>query len=192
MTNLFKSAAENIKRSPFVIVITLVFFLLFVISLGLSYESYMTTMRGYQMLPTAKINPWIIPLVALLPQVGQVAFTYVFAVDTRKRWGIFIAFFLHLFDMLTDVYFKAHGQALWVYILAFFESELLFTLGAVLGLTFSLGMLIELLPHAVEQTSRLFHSITGSLGLHDDVSADEDEAPTAGALRRSGGVIGRE
>ena len=72
MTNLFKSAARNIERSPFIIVITLVFVVLLIISLGLSYESFTTTMRGYQMLPTSKINPWIIPLVALLPQVGQV------------------------------------------------------------------------------------------------------------------------
>ncbi len=192
MTNLFKSAAQNIKRSPFVIVITLVFFVLFIISLGLSYESFMTTMRGYEMLPTAKINPWIVPLVALLPQVGQVAFTYVFAMDTRKRWGIFIAFFLHLFDMLTDVYFKAHGQDWWVYILAFFESEMLFTLGAVLGLTLSLGMLIELLPHALEQVSHFFHRVSGSLGLHDDADDDEGEVSASPTMRRSGGMIGRD
>jgi hypothetical protein len=190
MTNVFKSAAQQIIKTPFVIVITLAFFLLFIISLGLSYESFMTTMRGYQMLPTAKINSWIIPLVALLPQVGQVAFTYVFAVDTRKRWGIFIAFILHLFDMLTDVYFKAHGQDAWVYILAFFESEILFTLGAVLGLTFSLGMLIELLPHAIEQLSRFFHSISGSLGLHQDGPADDD-GDSLPAIRR-GGTLGRD
>lgn len=176
MTNLFKSAARNIERSPFIIVITLVFFVLFIISLGLSYESFTTTMRGYQMLPTSKINPWIIPLVALLPQVGQVAFTYVFAMDTRKRWGIFIAFFLHLFDMITDVYFKAAGHDFWVYLLAFFESELLFTLGAVLGLTFSLGMLIELLPHAIEQLGRLIHTTSGSLGLHDQLEDDDGES----------------
>ncbi|MCA1554657.1 MAG: hypothetical protein LC737_09795, partial [Chloroflexi bacterium] len=103
--------------------------------------------------------------------------------------GIFIAFFLHLFDMMTDVYFKANGQDWWVYVLAFFESELLFTLGAVLGLTFSLGMLIELLPHALEQTSLLFHNVTGALGLHED-PLDEDEGRPAPPMRRS--VVGRD
>ena len=178
MSNLFKSASQRIVSSPFIIVITLAFFLLFIIALGLSYESFQTTMRGYQMLPTAKINPWIVPLVALLPQVGQVAFTYVFAMDTRRRWGILIAFVLHAFDMVTDVLYKANGQEWYVWILALFESELLFTLGAVLGLTFSLGMLIELTPHALQQIGLVFHGVTQAVGLHDE---DDDARDGVGS-----------
>lgn len=183
MTNLFKSAAQNLVKSPFVIVITLVFFLLFIISLGLAYESYQTTLRGYQLMPTAKVNSWIIPLVALLPQVGEVAFTYIFAVDTRKRWGILIAFLLHIFDTVTDVFYKAHGQDWIVWILAFIESEVLFTLGAVVGLTLSLGMLIELTPHAIEQLGHLFHGLSKAVGIHDE---EEDMRQ----MRR--GIAGRD
>ena len=173
MANVFKSLAQGLIRSPFIIVITLTFVALLIIALGLSVEDYMTTLKGYQLLPTAKANDWVVPLVALLPQVGQIAFTFAFATDTRKRWAILIAFGLHFFDVLTDVYFKAYGQAWWVYGIAFLESEVLYTLGSELALTFSLGMLIELTPHALEQAGLILHRITGALGLHDN----DDDAP---------------
>lgn len=173
MANVFKSLAQGLTRSPFIIVITLTFGALFIIALGLSIEDYMTTLMGYRLLPTAKANDWVVPLVALLPQVGQIAFTFAFAYDTRKRWAILIAFSLHFFDVMTDVYFKAHGQPLWVYGVALVESEVLYTLGSELALTFSLGMLIELSPHAIEQGSLILQRITNALGLHDS----DDDTP---------------
>jgi hypothetical protein len=175
MANLFKSFSQNIIKSPFVIVVTIVFGLLFIIAVGLSIEDYMTTLKGYELLPTAKANDWIIPLVALLPQVGQVAFTFTFASDTRRRWAILVAFGLHFIDVSTDVYFKAYGRPLWVWLVALVESELLFTLGSELALTFSLGMLLELVPNALEQTMNTLHRVSGALGLHDD---DETQSPS--------------
>ena len=167
MTNIFRNAARKIITSPAVIVVTLVFFALFIISLGLSIEDYMTSLKGYQLLPTAKANDWVVPLVAALPQVGQVAFMFAFATNTQRRWSLLAVFGLHVIDVLTDVYFKANGQGLWVWGIAFIESEVLYTLGSEIGLAFSVGMLLELAPHAVEQFGRLLHSITRAAGFYD-------------------------
>ena len=175
MSNLFKSAAQRALASPFVIVITLVFAALLVISIGLSIEDYMTSLRGYELLPTTKANAWVLPLVALLPQVGQIAFMYGFAQDTRRRWSLLVTGGLPFFDVLTDVYFKAHGQALWVWVIALIESEALYTLGSEMALVFALGMLMELMPHTIAQSGRLLHALFNSVGVGDA----PDERPSA-------------
>ena len=173
MANVFRSTASSMLNSPFVIVISLAFLVLLFISIGLSIEDYMTSLMGYQLLPTAKANNWIIPLVALLPQVGQITFAFAFATDTRKRWAGLVMFGLHFFDVLTDVYFKAHGQAAWVYGVALLESEVLYTLGSEIALVFSIGMLFELLPHAFSQFGVLISHFGKAVGLEHEETEDE-------------------
>jgi len=154
MTNLFRDAAKRIEASPFIIPIAGVFVLMFIVSIGIAIEDYSTTLEGYRLIPTAKVNDWVLPLVALLPQIGQIGFTYLFATDTKKRWAILIAFSLHVVDVFTDMNFKASGQGLDVWLIALVESEVIFTLGSELMMMASFGMLVRILPAAIVQIGR--------------------------------------
>lgn len=150
MANVFKQSSEKINDSPFVVLIFLVFVVLFLIGCGLSIEDYSTSYYGYQRLPTQKVNDWVIPLVAALPQLGQIGFLYVFASDTNKRWGALIAVLLHFADVTTDVAFKV-GKDIspQMLFLAIAETEILYTIGSEILLTVSFGMVLALFPRVL-------------------------------------------
>jgi len=144
-----------------VIPLYLVFVVMFIISCALMVEDYTTSRLGYALLPTQKANEWVIPLVALLPQVGQVGFGYVFATDTNKRWSLIIAVMLWVTDVFTDVFFKAYGGTAAIYGVATAESIIIYSLGSEVMMATSVGMLILLTPAFFEQLGKLFRSLFG-------------------------------
>lgn len=142
----FDSYAYRIKNSPWIWLIFLVFVLLFFISVGLFIEDLTTSYRGYRDWPTAKANWWVIGLVALLPQVGQVALAYTF-IDKKKFIYFMVALILFGVDMLTDVYYKSYGfQSTQLVSYSMIESFALYSLGSEVMLAFSLGMLRAIWP----------------------------------------------
>lgn len=117
---------------------------LFLISTMLFYEDYTTTLYGYRMLPTLKVNEWVIPWVALIPQLTQVGMGYIYAKDPRQTWALKLAIFAAVVDISTDVYYKASGSG-WsasILVLSLVESIFLFTLASEWLLTVSLNALI--------------------------------------------------
>jgi len=155
MSNLFHSGAQAVRKSSAVILVYLVFVAMLIISIGIGIEDYTTSLRGYAALPTAKANDWVIPLVALIPQVGQIGFGYVFMANTTKRWGLLIALLLHAVDVTTDVMFKRGAGGAAVTLLAFAESEIIYTLGSEVMMITAIGMLMELLPDVLREVGEL-------------------------------------
>lgn len=161
----FARTASKLKESKFIIPITFVVMVGIVIGAFAFYEDYQSSLHGYGLLPTRKSGQEIIEVIALLPQVGQIIFFYMFgnsieALPTGKRRINYIYFiiasFLLLFDLGTDVYFKASGMSLVVWIIAFVESITIFTIGSEMLLTASLGIFFELVPEAFKQLSHFF------------------------------------
>lgn len=162
----FKRMADNIRTSRFAILIVIVTAICFFISLGLAYEDYMSSYYGYSLFPTRKTNDFIIILAAALPQAGQVLFFYVFARSIDERRGangiyLLIILLLFSFDLGTDVFYKANGQAVWVWLLAVVESILLFTIGSEVLLSISFGILLEIIPDAFTQIGLFFEHLMG-------------------------------
>lgn len=160
----FKTAAQNIKETPFVIPITFIFIVMLIISCVTSYEDFLTSKLGYEAMPTRKATALVLIAVSLIPQVGQIGFAYAFGSEVSKQWMMWVALGLHLADVGTDVFFKANGQGFGVWLLAFVESELIFTLGSEIMLVTSVGMLLHLMPDAIEQLSDLFDQLSEYLG----------------------------
>lgn len=163
MAKLFKKSADFLRQSVWIVPITLVFITMFVIAIGLSVEDYSTSLLGYIALPTRKANIWIPYFVALIPQVAQIGFFYMFMQNTEKRWTILVAFLCHIVDVSTDVYYKAAGQHIYVWIIALLESEILYTLGSEIMLTASFGMLVELFPDFIKQLGTFFSGLVSSI-----------------------------
>ena len=168
MSDVFRKAAQRIENSPFIIPIFGVFAIMLVVGTGIFVEDYSTSLAGYRQLPTRKVNEWVIGLVALLPQVGQIGFMYVFAADTNKRWSILVAAGLHLVDVATDVIYKASGLGFEAWVVALVESEIVYTLGSEIMIVTSLGMIIRLFPAFIEQIGELFNSIMGRMQKGDE------------------------
>lgn len=166
----FTAVARRLKDSKFVIPVTVAVIAGAIIGMFAFYEDYMSSLEGYRMLPTRKSGYEVIQVIALLPQVGQIIFFYMFgrSVETlpsgRRRVNhlyFTIAFFLLLFDLGTDMYFKASGMPLTVWAIAFVESITVFTIGSEMLLTASLGIFFELAPEALTQTANIFGAIVG-------------------------------
>ena len=155
MSNLFKKLAGKIRTSGLVIPVFLASLVTLAIGAGTSVEDYGSSLYGYRLLPTQKVNDWVIPLVALLPQAGQIVFGFIYAKDTEQRWAGLAWCALHVFDVGTDVYFKAYGQPAWVWLAAFVETEVVFSLGSELLLVLSAGLALELWPSAIRQARRV-------------------------------------
>ena len=167
MSNVFRKAAERVENSPFIIPIFVVFVIMMIVGIGIFIEDYSTSFAGYTQLPTRKMNDWVIALVALLPQIGQIGFMYVFATDTDKRWAILIVFGLHFVDVATDVVYKADGLGLGSWVIAFVESEIVYTLGSEIMIVTSFGMLIRLFPAFIEQIGDVFRNVAERMQADD-------------------------
>jgi len=155
MSNLFKKLAGKVRTSGLVIPVFLATLLTLAIGAGASVEDYGSSLYGYQLLPTHKVIDWVVPLVALLPQAGQIVFGFLYARDVDQRWAGLAWLALHVFDVGTDVYFKAYAQPAWVWLAALIESEVIFSLGSETLLVLSGGLAFELWPSALRQARRL-------------------------------------
>lgn len=173
----FGRAAKVVNDSPLVIPLFFVFLTMLVVALFTSYEDYTTSRLGYEMLPTRKANPGVIFAVALIPQIGQVGFSYAWGREWKvNRQLAFVSLItalgLHAIDVGTDVYFKSAGQPAHVWVLSLIEAEFIYTLGSEIMLVVSFGMLSQLLPEFLEQVQSLVEKISQALDKLDGEGTD--------------------
>lgn len=141
MTETFSDLASRLRQGPWLWVFLATFTVIFFISVGLFIEDFTTSLLGYQMLPTAKANNWVVYLVALLPQITQVAFAYAY-IDQRKPEFALLLALVFVMDTFTDVYFKSMAlQSPELVVIATAESLVLYTIGSEFLMAFSLGMI---------------------------------------------------
>jgi len=141
----FNDMTKRVQNSPLIVIVFATFLLLFGISIVLMVEDYQTSLYGYQMIPTNKVNPNLGFWVALLPQATQVALTYL-GIEKKNPWYIVVAGVMLCLDVSTDVYFKSFGwQSNGLVLIATLESFLLYTLGSEVLFVLAGGALWSLL-----------------------------------------------
>ena len=167
----FNDAANKIRENEgMLLVVYVVFIAMFVVGCFTSYEDYMTSKKGYEMLPTRKATNGVSDMVAMIPQLGQIGFVYLLGRDKEKRWMFWVVAGLLIVDVGTDVYFKASGSELYVWAIAFAESILIYTLGSEIFLTTSLAMIINLFPDVRKVIDKTVDGVIGG----------DDNEPTQG------------
>lgn len=189
MSDFLGDFGSKLNKSVYVIPIFIAFVILFIVGAGLSVESYFTNLAGYEGLPTQKVHEWVFPLVALLPQIGFITFFYIYLHDTTKRWALWLVFIFHLADMFTDVSYKTKNFStpFAVWIVAILESELLFTIGAHILTTLSMGMIFELLPDFIEQFGTVIHKAGAAFGNAADKMVSAGTAQPTGKRSKPAG-----
>ena len=165
---VFRSTAEAIRDSGFVVPIFLIFTALLLIGTVFSIVDYVTTLEGIQMLPTRRVWPGIDYAVALLPWLLIAACGYILtALDRSASQRIRVASkgmvtFQNLrnvvllvwvisigIDVATDTYYKASANFYdpYIWIVALIESVFIYTLGSDMLTLIGFGMVWELWPH---------------------------------------------
>jgi hypothetical protein len=166
--NTFKRIANSIMSSTYVIPVFLVCLVTFVVALRLSIEDYWTTYEGYKLVPTMKTAEDVAYIVALLPQLGQLFFGYLFLDSPKKGWALVIAMALFAADVYTDVRFKAQAGGAEVVLVALAESIIVFTLGSELMLLASFGVLLNMITPFFAQIKILAAKLMGLIFGGDD------------------------
>jgi hypothetical protein len=178
----------GLREKPAVMLtVFLVLVALLAVSVYLFITDYITSVYGYNQLQTQKVSDLEAWFVGALPQLVQVAFWFM-ALE-RRNW-IFggIAALAMFVDIGTDMTFRV-GQAtsLAVYITAFLQSIILFTLGSEFLLIASAENIIEYMPDVLESmataSTRLADSFTKAAST---ISDDEEPAsPPVAHSKRS-------
>jgi hypothetical protein len=151
MSKLVLKISESLRRKPMVVlVVFLAWVALAVVAVRFGIEDYLTSVYGYQLLPTRKTDPNVAWFVGVLPQLLQITFGFV-AIEKRSRWAMFVALLAFVADAFADIYYKVSGvsaDAMWLYTSALFETTVLFTLGSEFLLIAALENIVEYLPDA--------------------------------------------
>ncbi|MDH5183457.1 MAG: hypothetical protein OEX12_06150 [Gammaproteobacteria bacterium] len=162
----FETMANKIRHSGFGVLIFIVSGICTAIALGAAWEDYLSSYHGYMLLPTRKATPWIGYLIGALPWAGQITLFYAFIQSGDEKTGepnaafLWATLSLLVIDLSTDVYYKAYGGDVGIWLIALFESFFLFTMGSEVLLTIAGGIFLELLPDAMRRASSLAKTIT--------------------------------
>jgi uncharacterized membrane protein len=102
----FNYVAEIKKANPTIrLIICLVLAAMVVISIQAAIEDYYTSLYGYELLPSQKVNPHLSRYIAAVPQLTQVFFLFVYFVR-RNKFALAIAAVAFVFDFGTDYLYK--------------------------------------------------------------------------------------
>ena len=152
MSRLVLRISENLRRKPvIVLVVFATWAALAVVAARLGLEDYLTSVYGYQLMPTRKTDESLAWFVGLLPQLLQVAFGFI-AIEKRSRMAALITLAAFVADAFADIFYKVSGvpgEPVLLYMAAFFETTMLFTLGSEFLLIAALQNLYEYLPDAI-------------------------------------------
>ena len=176
------------ERPAAMLMVFLVLVALLAVSVFLFVTDYATSVRGYDLLGTARVSAAEAWVVGALPQLVQVAFGFM-AMERRNWLFGMLAGSALLVDVTTDTVFRVSGAAqpsFAIYLTAFLQSITLFTLGSEFLLVASLENIIEYLPDVLEAmaitSNRMVDSFTN---VAETFREDEvDQHPVA--HRRSG------
>lgn len=152
------------QKPAAMLLVFLVLVALLAVSIFLFVTDYITSVYGYARLGTQRISDAEAWFVGALPQLVQVAFFFM-ALERRNWLFGLIAGAAFLVDVTTDFTYRiGESRELAIYVTAFFQSILLFTLGSEFLLVASLENIIEYLPDVLEamavSSTRLVDSFT--------------------------------
>jgi hypothetical protein len=163
MSRLVLKISENLRSKPVIVLIMFLTWLaLAVVAARLGVEDYLTSVYGYQLLPTRKTDESLAWFIGLLPQLLQVAFGYI-ALEKRSRVATLITLVAFVADAFADIFYKVSGvpgSPLLLYSAALMETTLLFTLGSEFLLIAALQNLYEYLPDAIAALIVISQQIT--------------------------------
>jgi hypothetical protein len=152
MSRLVLRISEGLRRKPVIVLVVFATWLaLAVVAARLGVEDYLTSVYGYQLLPTRKTDASLAWFIGLLPQLLQVAFGFI-AIEKRSRSATLITLVAFVADAFADIIYKVSGvpgDPWLLYPAAVFETTLLFTLGSEFLLIAALQNLYEYLPDAI-------------------------------------------
>jgi len=184
MSRLVLRISENLRRKPVIVMVVFTTWVaLAVVAARLGVEDYLTSVYGYQLLPTRKTDESLAWFIGLLPQLLQVAFGFI-AIEKRSRSAALITLAAFVADAFADIFYKVSGvpgDPLLLWTAAFMETTMLFTLGSEFLLIAALQNIYEYLPDAIAAliviSQQLTDAIRKSLDAVINLAAGDSSTP---------------
>lgn len=177
-------AAMKAVKSPGLIVLWIVFVVAFLLSAFLSYEDYLGSVAGYEMLPIQPITGYTSVAFGLLPQIGQamLALFVVTAADLKARntWVYFtLLLMFFLVDAGTDyLYLIGPNPTALGHITALAIAIFVYTLFSEWILMSSVALLIRTTPDALKAWVQFLGKLRDSFdSVIDLFQGESDETP---------------
>ncbi len=174
------------QKPAAMLLVFLVLVALLAVSVYLFVTDYFTSVYGYNLLGTQRVSVAEAWFVGALPQLVQVAFGFM-ALE-RRNW-VFgaLAGAALILDVGTDMAFRVgDAQGLAVYLIALFQSIILFTLGSEFLLVASLENIIEYLPDVLEAMAISSNRLVDSFTNVAETFREDDEEEIHPVSRRKG------
>lgn len=168
MTNVFEQIRVKWQDSPYIIYVFALALFLFLSGVILFAEDAKSSRDGFEALEIAfgvEFGNWPITywVLGFIPQVAQVFFMYLFLMDTKKNyWALAIVALFFTIDFISDVQDRSGQQLfpldgsdphLFTPAIAVAASYTLtfITIGSELFLSATVGVLLAIWPHVVNQ-----------------------------------------
>lgn len=181
------------QKPAAMLLVFLVLIALLAVSIFLFITDYLTSVYGYFRLGTQRVSDVEAWFVGALPQLVQVAFGFM-AMERRNWLFGALAGAALLADIGTDMTYRVGaGQGFPIYMTAFIQSVVLFTLGSEFLLVASMENIIEYLPDVLEAMAISSNRLVDSFTKVADTFREDDEVdahPVARRKPRSGGKKG--
>lgn len=157
---VFSTVGKVARNNAFVLPVFLAALVLLIASLPIMAEDYVTTLRGYLLLPTNKVWTFTAYFVALIPQAGQIVMIAMASAMWENHKGIAILCALAVLgcfftDVYTDLYWRSSVDNIPVGLTmvdvtwsALFETIFIYTLTSEIFFSVGLGITWELWPDA--------------------------------------------
>ncbi len=134
-------------------------------SVMLAYDDYWSSLYGYALLPTNKIDGSItIYLVAALPQVLQLVGWYLWFND-KSRIGLALAIGAATLDWTTDTMFKVDPNVTASWFTAPLEAFFLYTIGSEFLFNFAMGNLVSQFPRFMNNLVDVMETISDGISI---------------------------
>lgn len=174
MSDMFSQAHQKWGNTTYVLWVFGVSILLFLIGIVTQIEDTISSLEGLRLLEqTYQITPAKHEItyyaLSIAPQVAQIAFFFLFVLDTKKNWWAgLIAAAAFLIDFALDVQFRSSA---WLFspsgihvdtrvTVAAVLSFIFFTIGSEVFISIGFGMVINLWKPAAAQFDRLMNEDT--------------------------------
>lgn len=154
-----RRAGHRLAESGWAIPATIAFCALLYVCLRIFIRDIETSIWGYQQFPTNKGGADIALYVALffpLMQIGCGYLAIALGFDDNKsndKWAYLFTFLTLVgfsFDAGLDIYFRVYGNlSVYTFVVALFETLVIYTLGSEVGLSISLVAVLVMLPYGI-------------------------------------------
>lgn len=195
--NIWQSLNQKVQRGPMALFFFSIGLAALIVGVFCSYEDSVSSYHGLQSLQSAyglrpASHPFIVYVMSVTPQIGQMVFFALWTLDTSRRWALGVAILWFALDFVSDIQYRSADTFIpmggganiqWDIetLMSAALTLLFFTVGAELFLTAGIAIVTTLFGDAVQALADMY------VGIGKAIRAARETLKKANREARGGG-----